>query len=254
MAIPDLGLDQYNRDARLKPALLCLLPIVLSIAIWFQTSLSLLTGAVGVAGTFGLTFFLSRFARAEGQKVQLELVRRLGALPTTIMLRHRDTRLSKETKERYHRFLRSRGLKVPNEQEEAQDSKAADESFSSSVDYLRELTRDKTKYSLLFHDNIDFGFRRNLRGLRLVSIAVLIALGLANAFVISFRLSTQAKLPWAELALEAALIAALVVWLFAVSMDFVANAGWSYAKRLLAACENIPPPPQQPSSIIVASR
>lgn len=248
-----LGYDRYDVDARLKPALFAALPLAITIAVWLVVEWPTITALLSLAGLCGFTYLLSRLARRRGRLVQDELFAELGGLPSTILLRNRDTRISSITKQRYHHFLRSKGLRVPLAAEEAADPIAADLAYASCGDYLKEMTRDKTKFTLLFQENIDFGYRRNLRGLRPAATLLLMVLLFVNGVVIAFKSSAAPELPWKEIVLEAVLLATLALWIWAVSKKFVLDAGWAYGARLLASCEQIDPAPRT-SSIITPAR
>jgi hypothetical protein len=59
---------------------------------------------------------------------------------------------------------------MPTAEEEAKDETAADLAFEAAASWLREHTRDKSRLGLLFQRNVDYGFRRNLTGLRRVAL------------------------------------------------------------------------------------
>ena len=52
------GLDRYDRNARLYPAFLCLLPLFIIIALWLPAVWTLLGGLLSLAAACGLIFSL----------------------------------------------------------------------------------------------------------------------------------------------------------------------------------------------------
>jgi len=112
------------------------------------------------------------------------LVNRRGGQPSLLFLRHRDKSINAPTKQRYHALLRSRGLPVSTKEEEAADPTAADGLYQSAIDWLLEQTRDTRKFSLLLNENIDYGFRRNLLGLKPIALVVSVATFFANILLL----------------------------------------------------------------------
>src|SRR5215471_7149337 len=119
-------------------------------------------GLVGILSYCGLSMLIAQLGRDLGKKKEPGLFERWKGKPTTYMLRHRGT-LNKAIRARYHEklsiFLR---IIIPDAKQEEADPAAADEIYDSCVIYLREKTRDPEKFRLVFSDNIDYGFRRNL--------------------------------------------------------------------------------------------
>jgi hypothetical protein len=60
----DLGLDRYEWNARLRPALIVLLPAWLVIAIWLPQIWTRLVGFSSLLVTCGLTYLLAQLARS----------------------------------------------------------------------------------------------------------------------------------------------------------------------------------------------
>jgi len=233
------GLDRYDRNARVKPALLALLPALVVIAVWYPATWTALTGLVALISVCGAIFLLSRLARYLGRKVQDALIRKAGALETTVILRHADATISAETKRRYHDFLRKSGLRMPTVEEEQRNPQAADDCYRAAADWLREKTRDEKKFSLLKGELTDFGFRRNLLGLKPIGVAITILALIANSLQLWRHTSNETLLATA-IVLEFFLLAALSLWLALVRMPFVEDAGRSYAVRLLSECDTLP--------------
>lgn len=64
------------------------------------------------------------------------------------------------------------GDRLPTQAEELADPGAVDERYDDSVARLRGLTRNNRKFRLLFSENINYGLRRNLLGLKPIGVAV----------------------------------------------------------------------------------
>jgi hypothetical protein len=233
----DIGFDRYDRNARLKPALLALLPLLLLTAVWLKDVWASATALLGLVIFCGLILFLSRIARQRGRVVQGNIERDLGGLPTTIALRRRDTTIDRQTKERYYRFLSSRGHHVPTADEEELNGTAADLGYRACITWLLEQTRDKSRFRMIADENIDYGFRRNLFGLKNVAIAIALFCIAINSAAIISAFASRDTVFWAGIVLEGVLAMLILAWVAVVTSSFVLDAAWSYATRLLAACD-----------------
>lgn len=233
-----IGLGKYDRNARLRPALLTLLPALLLVGIWFKEAWTLLGSFAALVATCGLTFLLSRVARYKGRQLQHRQMKILGGLPSEIYLRHRDDRLSKATKTKYHAILKKKKQPIPTEQEEIADPIKADQMYRAAVEWLLEKTRGP-KFQMLLDENIDYGFRRNLLALKGPAIVILIFVLVANTMLIIWNRSAWSSQCTAGLVLEIGLLGLAWVWLDIVKQAFVDDAGDSYARRLLAQLEVI---------------
>lgn len=159
--------DSYERKARLYPSLICLFPIIVSVSISYPKVFTTLSGFVAIAATVGLLQLLAHLARDRGKSIESELFRKWGGMPSVTIFRHSDNRLPSPAKIKYHEVLsKTSKIKAPSKEDELQQPTKADEIYLSWSDYLRGKTRDQKKYSLVFKENINYGFRRNLLGIK----------------------------------------------------------------------------------------
>jgi hypothetical protein len=250
----NIGFDRYDWNARLRPALFTLLPALLLPAIWFGQVWTVYGSLLTLLTTCGLTYFLARLARYRGRALEKRLVSQRGGQASLLFLRHRDTSINGPTKQRYHALLRSRGLPVSTKEEEAADPTAADGLYQSAIDWLLEQTRDTRKFGMLLNENIDYGFRRNLLGLKPIALVVSIATFFANIAVLWVNFGTSETRVLAGYGLCVGLAAIILVWIFLVDESFVEDSAASYAKRLLAQLENLSPPKAKPPKIPTSRR
>lgn len=245
--------DQYNRRARLYPALLVLFPPILLAVCWFPglvidadvKLLFLLFSSMG-----GL-YLLASMSRVAGKKVEKRLLEAWGGWPSTIWLRHRDGHLVKATRQRCHDYLGQNipGINMPTAEEERADPSSADEVYLSAIGWLKERRRGP-EFSLVLEENIEYGFRRNTLGLRwpafaiccvvtfLAAIAVVLGVeGFDSGIAIEgiLRILGGVSVP-VGMAMLVNLLAALF-WLFYVTDSWVREAGDQYARALLATCQ-----------------
>ena len=64
---------------------------------------------------------------------------------------------------------------APTAAEEEKDQTAADAFYEQAGTWLRENTRDTKKFSILFGENVTYGYRRNLLGLKWIALGLNLA-------------------------------------------------------------------------------
>lgn len=237
--------DPYERQARLYPALLAGLPLIVTATVLYGSN-SVLTATSTVVASCGGLYLLANIAREQGRRLEPILYEAWGGKPTTQLLRHRDRNIEGPTKRRYHEFLsRTVSLQFPSETEEVSNPVAADEIYQSAVRWLLNHTRDKTKHKMIFDENIAYGFRRNAYGLKTIgigiclatSIWVLISEGIVavgeGIFLNPAGLSTSTMI---SLGVSGAM---MLVWVSYFTEKTVRSAAFTYAETLLRACDKV---------------
>lgn len=232
-------LDPYERHARVAPALIVVLPLVLTST---AVSSDLFDGSrifVPVLVAYLGIAVLTTIVRDAGVRVEPVLFKSWGGQPTTQLLRHRDSRIEAQTKWRFHAFFNGHvpGLKMPTEKDEHNDPRAADDVYASAVAWLREQTRDQKKYTLVFAENCGYGFRRNVFGSRKIGIGISV-FSLATivvAIIIAGNTATLAPPYYAAIATSMLL---MICWAAIFRHSWVKQAAFAYAYRLLAACDS----------------
>lgn len=237
-------LDAYDRVARLWPTLLAMAPIL-----WVSPQVKraiVHSGAASVFASLGLAgacvVLLMNVSRSRGKAIEPKLIRRWGGWRTTGLLRHRDRTLDRFTKERYHKALTTltKGFRLPTEPEETADPELADERYRAATTRLIEKRRDR-KYALLHKENAQYGFRRNLLGLKPIALClVALALSLdvthlwlgfpAGDWHAAIATDVVAR-PAVYVALGADIMCA-VCWLLLIRPGFVRAAADEYAMAL----------------------
>ena len=243
--LKSIGMDRYDRNARLKPALLVLLPLLSVVVIWFPQVWTIFGSLVALATPCGLTFLLGQLARQRGRDLEHKLGDKIGRRHSARLLSFTDETLSATTKSRYRAYLAQHGHALPSRDDEQRNPEDAADRRRSAIDWLLEHTRATAKTSMLLDENVAYGFRRNLLGLKPVAIASLVFANIGNALCLALLLSSP-TLVWSGAILQAILLLALIVWVRYVSVKFVEDASLSYAQRLLAQCE---PATEQPKKV-----
>lgn len=240
--------DPYDRQARLYPALLAIAPAVLTASTLYAAHATLLTSAAALLVTCGVMFWLANLARDRGKALESDLFHAWGGKPSVQLLRHSDMRIDAVTKQRYHAAL-STALRVhlPSAEVEARETGHANAVYESATKWLLEQTRDTRRFALLFKENIAYGFRRNMLGLKPYGTSISIASffwtlatsGLTQTNQLSSIPDRLAILPPGQLVAIAGTAFLTALWLVGTTKAKVKIAAFAYAERLLAACESM---------------
>lgn len=244
-------LDPYELRARLQPGLLVLFPLIAYFVCIMGPKHPLLTALASLLAAIGGPYALGNIVRTYGQRAQEKLHHEWGGSPTIQLLRHRDTRLSPTTKRSYHALATSKlGVSLPSAAEEAANPAAADAAYDDVVDKLRNLTRDKKKYPLIFKELTYYGFNRNCYGVRMLGVvAALISLTLLTLRMRPAQWQSVSEFAAAAEAMQAneALsfgfaVLFLLLWLLHFGKRTVQQASFSYGLRLLESLQSLPRP------------
>lgn len=134
-------------------------------------------------------------------------------------------------------------LTLASPEEERRCSEEAEDGYESANSWLLAQTRDRERFGLLFQENINYGFRRNVWALRpwafaleAVAIAVIVAVAAFGSWTGELAATIQATgIEW-----RASLVLTVLHTLF---FAFTVRAGWvrlaaeACARQLLAACD-----------------
>ena len=244
VSVPAALIDPYNRRARFQPVIWSLLPILVSLVILIPEFQELWSTIGWLAICGGGTTFLVQLGRDRGKALEPMLYQLWGGKPSVAMLRHRDGRLPIAAKVRYRDFLQRTvpGLQLASTDDERKFPEQADDGYESATSWLLGQTRDRERFGLLFQENINYGFRRNLWGLKPfaltsgpVAIAMVWALKSDAWIMETAAASTVIDVPgWTCIATA---LAHIFVLLFMVRKDWVRIAADAYAEQLLACCD-----------------
>ena len=233
--------DGYERKARLYPALLLVAPVVITLVGVATAKLSTLESLGTVAAGCGGAFLLTQLARDAGKKREKGLFEAWGGLPSAAVFRHRDSRIDAITKARYHKQLAVlvKGAIAPSPEEEAADPATADQVYSAWSSYLRVHTRDTKKFSLVFQENVSYGYRRNVYGLRPSGIVVSAFSLTAGAIWLYHLHSTRAVIIPESVGALVCVLVILLLWAFRFTPDWVRIPADAYAERLAETVDSM---------------
>jgi hypothetical protein len=231
-------LDTYSIKARLFPALIVVLPALVLLLLsgeWKDPGLPELLFSVGIGVLF---FAIADLARRAGRSVQKRLFKEVGGRPVNTELSHFDLTIDTSTKDRYRNFLAQRiGKPAPTAEEERANPESASDFYADCFTFLRNSTYDTERFRVLFGENITYGFRRNLYGLKkygiLVNVVALIA-----AYSINYYGGELINISADKALMQGAF--ALIhasYFIIAVTKASVIDASKIYARQLVMCCE-----------------
>lgn len=152
--------DEYEIRARLIPGMISCLPFIfigLAVPKEWHSKISILLGESIFFIAFCKT--IMGFAQAAGNKYQDRIKQEWNGLPSTRFLRKEDSKYSIGFKEKFAKAVQ-RKLDIDLD---IQDDQSIETSFSAIKTYLHKYDKNK-KWQIY---NIEYGFHRNLCGLRL---------------------------------------------------------------------------------------
>lgn len=244
MNIETLIGDSYNIKARLQPVLFVLIPIFFMLILLLPELGSTRNIIIAIAVFCGVTTWLTQIGRDRGKTIEPRLYRLWDGKPSVAMLRHRNLLLAKETKHRYRIFLEKNvpelRLATPEEEQEYPDK--ADDGYENATSWLLAKTRERGRFYMIFEENINYGFRRNLWALKPVAITIdVLIIVTATIYMIGPRI-VEEVIEWQRLNTEICLgtliaIVHMLAFIFIVHQKWVRMAAEEYAKQLLAACD-----------------
>lgn len=231
--------DSYGRKARLFPAFLAASPLFALAAAYtpfLEFGSEHIVWAIVAAAAM---YFLADAARRRGKTVENALVKSWGGYPSKIMLRHSDSTVDPHTKARYHRRAEAliEGISMPSPQEEDADVQEADCRYESVVRFLLANTRDTARFGLLLKENITYGFRRNLYGLKPAALTILFTCWAYIAYETRDRLIIGQLPDQPEMILLIVFTISIIMWFLLVTGKSVRDAADEYARQLLTSFE-----------------
>ena len=129
---------------------------------------------------------------------------------------------------------------MPTPEQELANPNGADEVYQAAVALLKERTRDKQRFSLIFEANCDYGFRRNLWGMKPLGIfTAVVGTAAVGALIVMHYRHTKVVMSSITPTATALNGLLLLAWLFWVTPAWVKIAADAYAERLLAASDTL---------------
>jgi hypothetical protein len=233
-----LWLDKYERQARLVPGLLALLPVAVTVTALGLRQAPVVSVVVSLLSISGGPVLLADTVRSLGLTAQDQLWSSWDGAPTTIALRLRESTMNVVQRDIWRAAVEKvAGVKLASGRSESTNPDRADQTIEAAVSRIRELTRDDPRFYVVQAENRGYGFRRNLYGVRTLG-RIVSMLGLLTILGFIFWPLINGNHP----ALQTAYVLGAVVdafiaigWYVMPSSVWVRQAGDKYAYQLLQA-------------------
>ena len=129
---------------------------------------------------------------------------------------------------------------APTAEKEVENPLSTRAAYESAIRWLKEQTRNREDFHLVYKENVAYGFRRNLYGLKEVGLSIAVTCAIGNAWTLYAENLANLEISRSEgffsLILSLSFVA---VWAFFVRPSWVREAADSYAKAILAACDRL---------------
>ena len=231
--------DAYSLRARLFPAIIAAAPALAALALLISWKTFELSNAIATLAIIVLLFAIADLARARGRTIEPKLYEEQGGKPSVVMFRRSDSTIDDALKERYRHFLAGKlSVSAPTAAEERADPAAADAFYEQCGVWLRQHTRDTKKFHLLFGENVTYGFRRNLLGVRRLAIAlnlIVVAICVLLLWRSDWNLAATLSRRTIVVLLIAVVHAIYVIGV--VRRATVNDASWAYGREMILSCE-----------------
>jgi hypothetical protein len=233
-----VSFDDYTIRARVAPAVLAVSPLL-------ATGITLVPELPGAQKLwslvgFGVIPFVALTARYAGNRVQPILWNAWGGAPASVRLRFRGATNSSEVRRRHADVEKAldRALVLPTEADETANPAAADVEYDAAIRRLIGRVRSTPGTELLRIENRNYGFARNLYGLRRAGIwcagTALVGSAAVGAFLVAAR-GLAGGYPF--LSTGVALLG-LIGWKI-VTPAWVRPSAEAYADRLMEAAQAV---------------
>lgn len=228
-------LDRYSFEAEALPTLLAFAPASLLIAVNLpeeMTPVGVLLKVSPLVALAALSFVASQVGADLGKRLEDRLWARWSGPPTTRFLRHGNKEYNEITRRAVHEGLIALGFRIPTAEEQLQDPNSSDKIYSACTAELRRLTRNRKEYPLVHKRLIDYGFRRNMLGLRWIGLSIAVVVSLVCTLQILWFGSAPGSI--GPLLFVGTVCAGLgVCWLTLVNEKAVSLGAERYAHTLL---------------------
>jgi hypothetical protein len=234
-------IDRYSLRARIYPAIIVLSPLFI-LGLFLITDLEKYYHYATALVSFGLVSYLfAHLGRDCGKMKEVELFKIWGGKPSTVILRHRDNTIDSITKNRYHSLLNQKidGINIPTAKEELANTQYSDQIYESCTKFLISKTRDINRFSLLFKENTNYGFRRNLWGMKKLAIILIFLIIIVHAYYLTGGFQNLIHCCDKKLIPLIVYVSYLIFWFVVVTKNWVKLTAFEYSERLIETVQDI---------------
>jgi hypothetical protein len=232
--------DPYERRARLAPMLIALAPVIIPLVLYVPGISEFSLKSVGAIFLYGtVSILLTTQARQAGKRLEPKLRTEWGGWPSMMIFRHRDSWIDPITKANIHKAMSKvvASTNSPTPEEEVHNPTECDFVYQAWSEHLRKLARnERKKFPFVFRESISYGFQRNLYGLKVFAIAIVVITTAIISGVSWQKYKASEIFPTPELVCLSILVLTILFWIFAVTKTSVKRAAYDYASRLIDDC------------------
>lgn len=233
--------DDFTFHARVMPIIVLLTPIII-IGIfkgivqdsWFENSILVFVSLAFLVIT-------SKIARNLGKEYEKKMYKKLGGMPSTILLRFSDDTFDDITKQRYHKKLnRFEGLALP--QDKSSETFDDDKQYISAINILRNYANsNRDKEPRVYQELKEYNFWRNLYGAKGIALFIYLILVIREIIIKgTIDLKKLFLYPYPDYITLIIILLCIVSIMLFVNQKTVRQKGFDYAKALVEVCERIP--------------
>lgn len=163
-------LDPYEIRARIIPAILVCLPILVPFYLLFNNMGNPISGFIFSGIIFlGMAYAVSFFVQYEGHKFQETLWASWGGPPSTRILRWSDKTFDEEYKKKLHKTIKNfLDVELLDKESEKENPIDADLKIECAFSQAKRMVYNQSSNDLLGKFNAEYGFHRNLMGSRII--------------------------------------------------------------------------------------
>lgn len=233
--------DDFTFHARVMPVLVVSIPIILMGIFNGLQSKSFASNTIYTLVIIAFISFASRIAREFGKKVQDSIYKKLGAMPTTIILRYSDNRINDVTKTIYHKKLNKIVDEVNLPVDPKDENEDSDVQYEAAINWLRNYANSsRKKEKLVYQELKEYNFWRNLYAMKYIAIAIYFFIGLREYFLNdNFNLNEIIAKPYPQYIAFIIMIFSILIFIFFLRKSTVEKKAFDYAKTLVEVCERI---------------
>ena len=189
-----------------------------------------------------IAYFISKVVRERGKKVEQNMYKKLGAMPTTIIMRFSDNHIDAISKRRYHEILR-RHFKIDLPLVGEYETKDSDELYAAAMNQLRIWANNNRDIAPRVYTELkEYNFWRNLYGMKTSSLILyvfLIISELYRIFTIDRAAPTLGLVFSKQFCSVWILLISAILAFALVKKSTVQQRAFDYAKALIESCTQI---------------
>lgn len=234
--------DDFNIHARIIPACISIMPIYIYLLLKNIIDLNFIENFIikSFIGVLLIALFY-RVVRNLGKIYEDRMYKKLGAKPTTIILRYSNNIVDEVSKTRYHKKLNEKipQIKLPLKKEKEIDED--DIKYESSMNWLRKYANsNRKKEPRTYQELKDYNFWRNLYGTKIIMVLSCIIIIIIECFLVGLEnLMDIVRNPYPKYIIILIMFFILILICIVIRKKNMEEKAFDYAKTLLEICDSL---------------